>query len=159
MGEGTLTAWLGTSKEKGPVSPSTRLLFLCCLKLSLTGDSLCLDPKGRTPVEQSPMHSFRYLPSYPLHLFCPSFLVRKFSSWFCRELSIPGLTSLGLLVGHWCLPGELASQGQANLPLENCFCYSPIVFPKVYSMKRLVLQTWSAMTGFMVKYWGTYIPF
>lgn len=51
MGEGTLTAWLGTSKEKGPVSPSTRLLFLCYLKLSLTGDSLCLDPKGRTPFE------------------------------------------------------------------------------------------------------------
>lgn len=121
------------------------------------GQSLLLVLRDGHPLEtaeQSPVHSFHYLPPYPLHLFCPSFLVRKiFFLGFCENS--PLLDFTGPPAGAFVLTWGTCFQR----PGKPVFGELLLLFTNSVSQSVFHENTWLAMTGSVVKYWGTYIPF
>lgn len=114
--------------------------FLCYVKLSLTWDSLCFGLWMNTLWNLYNNHQHIPLTPFPSILGICFFSVSWWEffffifTWSQLEFTEPPPGS------DMCLPGETASKGQAALPLESCFCYLPVVFPIVHSMKILVFQ-------------------
>ena len=135
------------------------LFFLCHLKLSLTWDSFCFDPKGQASFEVC-----RTVNSAFFSLPAPTFALPQppgekiFSHGPAR--TIPSLTSQSLLLGYICvLAWETCFQRPDNPAFGKLLLFFTNSVSQSIFHENTSASTCLAMMHSMVKYWGNYIPF